>query len=197
MPQRPPASRGSRRSARCRRRRTSTPSTSARWEIVILVCAIARSPARSIEVPPRKCRMLTPRSKPSRLTRMKSAAEPWNQVAIMRPSSCQTVAKRSQSPASRHTAQFSIRSRIVRRSSGISPPLTRTDISITRVWQCLAEASHPAARCTWTSRVRARSCSPRWSGGRHRRAGPRRRRPDRHQGRPAPARAVAAHGAPG
>ena len=47
--------------------------------------------------------MLTPRSKPSRLTRMKSSAVPWNQVAIMRPSSCQTVRKRSQSPASRQT----------------------------------------------------------------------------------------------
>ena len=31
--------------------------------------------------------MFTPRSKPSRLTRMKSAAGPWNQVAIMNPSS--------------------------------------------------------------------------------------------------------------
>ena len=62
--------------------------------------------------------MLTPRSNPSRLTRMKSSAGPWNQVAIMRPSSCQTVRKRSQSPASRQTAQFSTSSRIDWRSSG-------------------------------------------------------------------------------
>ena len=61
--------------------------------------------------------MFTPRSKPSRLTRMKSAAGPWNQVAIITPSSCQTVAKRSQSPASRHTTQFSTSSRISWRSS--------------------------------------------------------------------------------
>ncbi len=38
---------------------------------------------------------------------MNSSAVPWNQVAIMRPSSCHTVRKRSQSPASRHTTQFS------------------------------------------------------------------------------------------
>ena len=56
--------------------------------------------------------MFTPRSKPSRLTRMKSAAGPWNQVAIMNPSGCQTVANRSQSPASRQTTQFSTSSRI-------------------------------------------------------------------------------------
>src|SRR5919199_626717 len=53
----------------------STPSTEARCEIVIFVCAIARSPARSTDVPPRKCRIETPRSKPSRLTRMNSSAE--------------------------------------------------------------------------------------------------------------------------
>jgi hypothetical protein len=44
--------------------------------IVIFVWAIARSPATSTEQPPRKCQMLTPRSKPSRLTAMKSAAGP-------------------------------------------------------------------------------------------------------------------------
>ena len=60
--------------------------------------------------------MLTPLSKPARLTAMNSSAEPWNQVAIMRPSACQTVRKRSQSPASRHTAQFSTNSRIACRS---------------------------------------------------------------------------------
>ena len=61
--------------------------------------------------------MLTPRSKPT-ATRMKSVAPARNQVAIIQPSSCQTVAKRSQSPASRHSAQFSTSSRISRRSPG-------------------------------------------------------------------------------
>ncbi len=64
--------------------------------------------------------MRAPRSKPSRLTRMNSAAGPWNHVAIIQPSSCQTVAKRSQSPASRQTAQFSTSSRIAKRSPATS-----------------------------------------------------------------------------
>jgi hypothetical protein len=51
----------------------ATPSTGARWEIVIFVWAMARSPASSTALPPRKCRMRTPRSKPSTLTRMKSS----------------------------------------------------------------------------------------------------------------------------
>src|SRR6478609_2542279 len=90
----------------------SEPSTSARWVIVIFACDTARSPAMSTELPPRKWRMRTPRSKPSRLTRMKSSQLPWNQVAIIRPSSCQTVRNRSQSPESRQTTQFSTRRRI-------------------------------------------------------------------------------------
>src|SRR5262249_17742464 len=90
----------------------STPSTSARWVMVIFVCETARAPATSTEQPPRKWRMRTPLANPSRLTRMKSSAGPWNQVAIIRPSSCQTVRKRSQSPASRQTTQFSTRRRI-------------------------------------------------------------------------------------
>ncbi len=49
--------------------------------------------------------MRTPRSNPSRLTRMNSSNPPWNHVAIIRPSSCQTVRNWSQSPASRQTAQ--------------------------------------------------------------------------------------------
>ena len=65
--------------------------------------------------------MLTPLLEPSRLTAMNSSAVPWNQVAIMRPSACQTVRKRSQSPASRHTAQFSTSSRIANRSNTSSP----------------------------------------------------------------------------
>ena len=94
-----------------------TSCTLARCEMVILVCEIARHPASSIEFPPRKCKMLTPRSKPSRLTRMKSSAGPWNQVAIMYPSLCQTVRNRSQSAASRQTTQFSTTSRIANFSS--------------------------------------------------------------------------------
>src|SRR5262249_30332710 len=50
--------------------------TAERCEIVILVCEIARPPVSSTEFPPRKCRMRTPRSKPSRLTRMNSSAVP-------------------------------------------------------------------------------------------------------------------------
>ena len=95
--------RGSRRSARCRRRRTPPPrpARAARSS-----SSSGRSRGRrttSIEVPPRKWRIRTPRSKPSRLTRMNSSAGPWNQVAIIVPSSCQTVRKRSQSPASRQS----------------------------------------------------------------------------------------------
>ena len=58
--------------------------------------------------------MLTPLAQPCLLIAMNSSAVPWNHVAIIRPSSCQTVRKRSQSPASRQTAQFSTSSRIRR-----------------------------------------------------------------------------------
>src|SRR5436309_7396905 len=84
--------------------------------MVILVCAIARWPATSIDEPPRKCRMLTPLFQPSRLTSIKRSAGPWNQVAIIRPSGCHTLRKRSQSPASRQSAQFSTTSRMRNRS---------------------------------------------------------------------------------
>src|SRR6478609_2007045 len=97
----------------------SAPSTSARCVIVIFAWETARGPAASTDVPPRKCRMRTPRSNPSRLTRMKSSHDPWNQVAIIRPSSCQTVRNRSQSPASRQTTQFSTSRRIAASSVGI------------------------------------------------------------------------------
>src|SRR5262249_11752233 len=97
----------------------STPSTSARWVMVIFVCETARAPATSTEQPPRKWRMRTPLANPSRLTRMKSSAGPWNHVAIIRPSSCQTVRKRSQSPASRQTTQFSTRRRISSSSADV------------------------------------------------------------------------------
>src|SRR5262245_22555111 len=61
--------------------------------------------------------MLTPRSKPARLTSMNLDAGPWNQVAVIQPLSCQTVLKRSQSPASRHSAQFCTVSMIASLSS--------------------------------------------------------------------------------
>src|SRR5262245_14089969 len=93
-----------------------TPSTLARWLMVILVWAIARLPFRSMLMPPRKCRMLTPLSKPALLTSMNLAAGPWNHVAVIQPSSCQTVPKRSQSPASRQTAQLLTVSAMARRS---------------------------------------------------------------------------------
>jgi hypothetical protein len=41
-----------------------------------------------------------------RVTSMNSLAGPWNHVAVIHPSSCQTVAKRAQSPASCQSAQF-------------------------------------------------------------------------------------------
>src|SRR5688572_17365919 len=60
--------------------------------------------------------MLTPLLHPSRLAAMKSVALPWNHVACMRPSSCHTPRKRSQSPASRHSTQFSTTSRMAMRA---------------------------------------------------------------------------------
>src|SRR5580765_8296435 len=97
----------------------STPSTGARWVIVILACETARAYDTSTDIPPRKWRIRAPRSNPSRLAWMKSSQLPWNQVAIIRPSSCQTVRNRSQSPASRQTTQFSTSRRIAASSVGI------------------------------------------------------------------------------
>jgi hypothetical protein len=74
--------------------------------MVILVCAMARVPFTSTLVPPRKWRITTPRSNAARLTSMNLSAGPWNQVAVIQAPSCQQVRKRSQSPASRHTAQL-------------------------------------------------------------------------------------------
>ena len=111
------ASPGNRRSGRCKPRRTArrapgpagrSSSWSARWP---------GRPPRRPTCRPGNAGCSRPRSKPSWLTRMKSSAGPWNQVAIIRPSGCQTVRKRSQSPASRHTAQFSTRSRMASRSA--------------------------------------------------------------------------------
>src|SRR5437868_15045177 len=80
--------------------------------MVILVCEIARSPTTSQVKPDSAWRMLTPDSKPLRLTAMNSRAGPWYQVAVIHPSGCHTVANRSQSPESRHRTQFSTVSRI-------------------------------------------------------------------------------------
>ncbi len=115
------AARRSRRSARCtrRRRRHRAPRRAARsssWS-----GSRRARPTTSIELPPRKCRMRTPRAQPCLLASMKPSALPWNQVAIMRPSSCQTVRRRSQSPASRQSAQDSTSSRISRRDSSRLP----------------------------------------------------------------------------
>src|SRR5688500_6840802 len=96
--------------------------------MVILVCAMARAPRSSTLEPPRKCRMLTPFSKPARLTSMNSRAGPWNQVALIQPSSCQTVRKRSQSPASRQIAQFSTTWTMASRSSITSIDLRPGDL---------------------------------------------------------------------
>src|SRR5579862_7501272 len=81
---------------------------------------MARLPAMSMALPPRKCRMRTPRFQPSSLPLMNSSNVPWNHVAHMRPSACQTVRKRSHKRASRHTAQFSTSSRMTRLSSSIT-----------------------------------------------------------------------------
>ena len=93
----------------------------------------------------------------------------------MRPSSCQTVRKRSQSPASRQTAQFSTRSRIARRSA----------VSRGRAWPgsyARAMADTILASATSATR-RRRSCAT--SPGRHDEpAGPRDRGRDAAQGVP-------------
>src|SRR5277367_1096378 len=69
---------------------------------------------------------------------MNSSNVPWNQVAIIRPSGCQTVRKRSHRRASRHTAQFSTSSRIVSLSASIHSPrgfvITRSP-SVAWIWQ--------------------------------------------------------------
>src|ERR1700722_10878571 len=79
---------------------------------------MARCSTPSITEPPRKCKMRTPCSKPSRLTAMNSSNGPCHHVAIIRPSSCQTERNRSQSPESRQRAHASTSSRISARSAG-------------------------------------------------------------------------------
>jgi len=64
--------------------------------------------------------MLTPLAQPFLLMSMNSSAVPCVQVAIMRPSSNQTVLNRSQCPASRQTAQLSTSWRIANWSSSSS-----------------------------------------------------------------------------
>ena len=56
--------------------------------------------------------MFTPCSNPDRLTAMNSAYGPWNQVAVIHPSSCQTRANSSHRPESRSTTQSSTTFRI-------------------------------------------------------------------------------------
>ena len=70
--------------------------------------------------------MRTPRAQPCLLASMKPSALPWNHVAIIRPSSCHTVRRRCQSPASRQTAQDSTSSRISRRDS--ASPVMRASL---------------------------------------------------------------------
>ena len=99
-----------------------------------MVCAMARSPGtdpvfadpvgvdrvfadRVLIEPPRKCRMFTPASKPAWLTRTNSAAGPWNQVAVIQPSSCHTDANDAQSAESRAIAQVSMSLRILNSSA--------------------------------------------------------------------------------
>ena len=81
--------------------------------MVIFVCPIALSPWSSDACPVSVCKMITPRSNAFLLASMKSAAGLWNQVALIQPFvGCHTAANRSQSPASRQTAQRSTSSRI-------------------------------------------------------------------------------------
>src|SRR5581483_9308473 len=96
---------------------TRTPSIGARCRMFILTWEIAREPATSQLHPPSECRMWTPCSKPLRLASMKAEAGPWNQVAVIHPSGCHTVANRSQSPASRQMTQFSTTSRMAARAA--------------------------------------------------------------------------------
>ena len=80
--------------------------------------------------------MRTPRSKPERLMSANSAAVPWNQVAIIRPSGCHNVKNRSQSPESRQITQSSISLRICSRSSPYVMTTDRTPYSATRGPRC-------------------------------------------------------------
>src|SRR5262245_29033159 len=60
----------------------------------------------SMLAPPNTCATCVPRMALARLASMKSVALPSNQLALMCPASCQTVADRSQSAVSRHSSQF-------------------------------------------------------------------------------------------
>src|SRR6266850_7622696 len=90
--------------------------------------------------------MLTPLLKPSLLTSMNFSAGPWNQVAFIHPSGCQTVLKRSQSPASRHKTQFSTVSRIASFSA--------INASITYLRTRDVIAFHPVCKARW-ERIRS------------------------------------------
>src|SRR5947207_10988421 len=75
---------------------------------------------------------------------MNSSKLPWNQVAIMRPSGCQTVRKRSHSRASRQSAQFSTSSRMLRLSSSMLIAC-RHDL-IAKKWMCWLRTGAPFAK---------------------------------------------------
>ena len=88
---------------------------------------------------------------------MNSSWEPWNQVAHICPSLCQTVRKRSHIRASRQSAQFSINARIARRSAvslGIDRPLqswpglSRRPTSLW--WRSCKTGCSRQARARWT-----------------------------------------------
>ncbi len=54
-----------------------------------------------------------------------SAAGSWNQVAVIQPSSCQTVVKASHLLASRNSAQFLMTGRILNSSASFSVSIWR------------------------------------------------------------------------
>ena len=91
--------------------------------------------------------MFTPASNPAWLTRTNSAAGPWNQVAVIQPSSCQTDANVAQSPESRAIAQVSMTRRI-RNSSASCSVSMRWPLYDARVRRRLpgSGAKRPAAR---------------------------------------------------
>ena len=76
--------------------------------------------------------MFTPCSNPDRLTAMNSAYGPWNQVAVIHPSSCHTRANSSQRPESRRTTQSSTTLRIAAAAAKSNSALTTHILPFTR-----------------------------------------------------------------
>ena len=68
--------------------------------------------------------MFTPWENPDRLTAMNSAYGPWNQVAVIHPSSCQTRANSSHRPESRRITQSSTTFRIADPAAKSNSPST-------------------------------------------------------------------------